>query len=254
MIFQEIRSATVRIKYDDLTFMIDPWLSDVCSEEEKNQALKEKRFISKPVVPLPLSPEQIVSDTDVCIVSHDHADHFSPDHLPKDMRMIFQNEKDEALGKSLGFTNTDCFHEDVMHFGDITVYRTPGRHGDTDEMARKAGPVSGFVFEKENEKTIWIAGDTVYCDIIPEVIRKYHPDIIVVNSCDARGRSGRLIMNTEDVIKTCQCAPDSIVIASHMDTVSHAHLTRAQLRENLNGTPYEHQVLIPEDGEEIVFD
>ncbi len=253
MKFQQIRSASVKVIYDDVTFLIDPWLSDPCPEEVKRQALKERRFITQPIVPLPFPAEEIVQTTDVCIVSHDHADHFSADYLPKDIRMIFQNEKDENLGRCMGFTNTAFFETDVMHFGDVTVYRTPGRHGSTDEMAEKAGPVSGFVFVKENEKTIWIAGDTVYYDEIPQMVQKYRPDVIVVNSCDARGRSGRLIMDTDDVIKTCQCAPDSVIIASHMDTVSHAHLSRKELKENLAGTPYEKQVLIPADGETVSF-
>lgn len=253
MIFQQIRSATIKIQYPNVTFMIDPWLSDPCTNEEKEAALKEKRFITKPIVPLPLPVKDILSDVDVCIVSHDHADHFSTDYLPKDMHMIFQNQKDEALGKSLGFTNTEYFEKDMIQIEDIKIYRTDGRHGDTDELAKKAGPVSGFVFVKEGEKTIWVAGDTVYCDIVEKVIDTYHPDIIIVNACDAHTRSGRLIMNTEDVIKTCKYAPGSIVVASHMDTVSHAHLTRKELQDYLIKTPYEKQVLIPLDGEKISF-
>ncbi len=253
MIFQQIRNACIKIKYHDLVFMIDPWLSDAAEEEEIKQAVQAKQFITKPVVPLPSAVEEIIADTNVFLVSHDHADHFSADYLPKDGRMIFQNEKDAELGKSLGFTNTDWFREDVMTFGEVTVYRTEGRHGDTDALAQKAGPVSGFVFTRPNEKTVWVAGDTVYYDSFPEVIHMHHPDVIIVNACDARTRSGRLIMNTEDVIKTCACAPDSLIIASHMDAVSHAHLSRAQLRKELSASPYAKQVLIPEDGEEIVL-
>jgi hypothetical protein len=58
-------------------------------------------------------------------------------------------------------------------------------------------------------------------------------------------------MNAEDVIKTCACAPDSLVIASHMEAVSHAHLSRKQLRDNLEEDGYTKQVLIPEDGDYI---
>ena len=60
-------------------------------------------------------------------------------------------------------------------------------------------------------------------------------------------------MNAEDVMKTCACAPDSLVIASHMEAVSHAHLSRKQLREALAGSPYAGQVRIPEDGESIAI-
>ena len=58
-------------------------------------------------------------------------------------------------------------------------------------------------------------------------------------------------MNTEDVLKTCACSPAVTVIATHMDTVSHAHLSRAQLHANLEERPGAEQVLIPEDGEWI---
>ena len=57
----------------------------------------------------------------------------------------------------------------------------------------------------------------------------------------------------EDVKRTCDCTPDSIVIASHMDTVTHAHLNREAFRKELAGTQYVRQVLIPEDGERIAI-
>ena len=233
--------------------MIDPWLSDPCTDKEKEEALKERKFITKPLVPLPFSAKDIISNTDICIVSHDHAEHFSADYLPKDMHMIFQNQKDEKLGKSLGFINTEHYEKDMIQIGKITIYRTDGRHGDNELQEKKAGPVSGFVFVKEGEKTIWIAGDTVYCDKVEQAIDKYHPDIIVVNGCDARTRSGRLIMNAEDVIKTCIYAPESLIIISHMDTVSHARLTRDDIRYQLYEAGCGKQVMIPLDGEKISF-
>ena len=83
------------------------------------------------------------------------------------------------------------------------------------------------------------------------MIGRFEPDVIIVNACDARIRAGRLIMDAEDVKKTCDCKPDGTVIASHMDTVSHGHLSRDQLKRELTGTRYAGQVLIPEDGERI---
>ena len=58
-------------------------------------------------------------------------------------------------------------------------------------------------------------------------------------------------MNAEDVKKTCDCKPNSVVIASHMNAVSHAHLSRDQLKKELAGTQYAKQALIPENGERI---
>ena len=83
------------------------------------------------------------------------------------------------------------------------------------------------------------------------MIERFKPDVIVVNACGARWKHGRLIMNAEDVMKTCACAPESLVIASHMETVSHAHLNRKQLRDALEENRCAGHVLIPEDGEFI---
>ena len=91
----------------------------------------------------------------------------------------------------------------------------------------------------------------MYYDGVRAAIERFQPDVIVVNAGDARWKHGRLIMNAEDVMKTCACAPDSLVIASHMEAVSHAHLSRKQLRDALKENGCAGQVLIPEDGEYI---
>ena len=53
------------------------------------------------------------------------------------------------------------------------------------------------------------------------------PDVVVMNSCAAQLKTyGRLIMDDADVESVCRAAPNATVIASHMDTVAHASLTR----------------------------
>ena len=57
--------------------------------------------------------------------------------------------------------------------------------------------------------------------------------------------------NLSDIEKVCQAAPQTIVIASHLDSVNHALLTRKDIiafanERNLSG------IRVPEDGESIV--
>ena len=153
----------------------------------------------------------------------------------------------------LGFTNLRWFQEEAMQIGSVTIYRVEARHGENEMTAARMGQASGFVFVCEGEKTIYAAGDTVYYDGVRAVIDRFKPDIIITNACDARAKNDRLIMNADDVKKTCDCKPDSIVIASHLDAVSHAHLNREQLKKELAGTRYAGQVRIPEDGERIAI-
>jgi len=251
IVFQQIRNATVKLKYSGGTFMIDPWLMDACDPIERERAVAVRRFIPKPICPLPAPAEALAGDVDWFLLTHFHPDHFSADHLPEDAPLVCQNEADAGELARLGFSNVRWFRDEAMRFGYVVVHRVEARHGDNEETAAAMGPGSGYVFVCPGEKTVYVAGDTVYYDGVRAVIERFKPDVIVVNACGARWKHGRLIMNAEDVMMTCACAPESLVIASHMEAVSHAHLNRKQLRDALEENRCAGHVLIPEDGEFI---
>ena len=58
-----------------------------------------------------------------------------------------------------------------------------------------------------------------------------------------------LIMDDNDLAKVCAAAPEAVVIASHMDNVPHATLTRRTLSKKLKKKGIRDRVRIPEDGE-----
>jgi hypothetical protein len=60
-------------------------------------------------------------------------------------------------------------------------------------------------------------------------------------------------MGKEDVASVYQAAPQAILIASHMEAVNHALLTRRELRDYLGKQGMATRVLVPEDGESIVL-
>lgn len=249
--FQQIRNATIKLYYPGVTFMIDPWLMNICDSVERDRAVASHSFIPKPICSLPASAEELTSDVDYYLLTHFHPDHFSTDYLPVDATFICQNDADARQLKELGYTNLRWFHEETMQISGVTIYRTDARHGENKDTVMRMGPGSGFVFICGGEKIVYLAGDTVYYDGVRAVINRFQPDVMIVNACDARIKTGRLIMNVDDVKKACDCRPDTSVIASHMDAVSHAHLTREQLRKELADTRYAEQVLIPGDGERI---
>lgn len=87
-------------------------------------------------------------------------------------------------------------------------------------------------------------------DEVAETIAMYHPDVIVTNNCAAMlVDNGRLIMDDNDLEKVCATAPEAVIIASHMDNVPHATLTRKTLDEKLKEKGIRERVRIPEDGE-----
>lgn len=56
-----------------------------------------------------------------------------------------------------------------------------------------------------------------------------------------------------DVYEVYKAAPKATIIASHMESVNHAMLSRKELREFLSEKGMTQRVLVPEDGETCVF-
>ena len=141
-----------------------------------------------------------------------------------------------------------------MHQGaDIRgVDKTGGQHAHDDEMARGLGPVSGVVLRAEGEPTIYIAGDTVWCDEVAEAIASHEPDWIVVNAGGARFIEGGLItMGAEDVAAVASAAPDARIVAVHLEAINHCLETRAELAAALADAGIENRIDIPDDGQTL---
>lgn len=96
-----------------------------------------------------------------------------------------------------------------------------------------------------------LLGDTIWCDETAKAMAALKPDVVVLNACAAQLKTyRRLIMDDADVESVCRAAPNATVIASHMDTVAHASLTRKTLRAALERRGLAGRVLMPDDREE----
>jgi len=227
-----------------MKFVTDPWLS-----------LKGDNLFG-PTVELPISIEEIVSNTDAFILTHKHPDHFSEYGLPKDKPIFVQNTKDEKALKKLGFTYIQILSQEGSRFGDIILFKTKGVHIKPKlfPFSVLIGDVCGVVFKHPTEKTVYFAGDTVWCSDVKNAIDLYRPDIIIVNACAAKLPVGRLNMNQEDVYRVYQAASDSIIIISHMESVSHATVTRNDMRNFLQQKSISSNIHIPNDGDVLSLD
>ncbi|WWV72055.1 hypothetical protein SOV_34440 [Sporomusa ovata DSM 2662] len=117
------------------------------------------------------------------------------------------------------------------------------------------GNASGFVFQAENEPTIYWPEDTIWCEAVMNVIKQIQPKIIITHSCGAVwGDNVPIVMDALQTVKLCQVAADSIVIATHMDSLDHATVTRENLRKYAEANNiFSEKLLIPEDMEEYTF-
>nr|MDJ0757413.1 MBL fold metallo-hydrolase [Ardenticatenaceae bacterium] len=207
-----------------------------------------------PLVDLPLPAAEVVAGVDLVIVSHLHGDHFdqaAQDLLPKNAPLLCSPVDEPALQEK-GFTHLIPVQDHVTWQG-ITVHRTAGRHGTSPKILQMMGQVMGFILQAEGEPTLYWAGDTVWYDEIEAVIARFDPDVIVIHPCGAVWGDGELIvMDAEQAVSVCRAAPLAMVIATHMEALDHATITRDMLRRTAREagiTP--EQLRIPQDGDEV---
>ena len=242
-----IRHATLSLEYSSRKFLIDPMLDDV---EARGPIENSPNPRQNPLVALPLSAPEVVEDVDAVLVTHTHSDHWDATavELIRKNLTLFGQPEDEDKFRQQGFTNVQPIRT-AQTWAGIEIVRTGGQHG-KGEIAKEMAPVSGFVFKADGEPTLYVAGDTIWCEEVRSALRQYKPDVIVVNAGAAQFLQGDPItMTADDVIQVCKAAPKARVIAVHMEAINHCLLSRADLAFQLDAARVEKQVSIPDDGE-----
>ncbi|MNI83376.1 hypothetical protein D3C87_1710720 [compost metagenome] len=108
----------------------------------------------------------------------------------------------------------------------------------------------GVVFSHPNEKTLYLAGDTIWNQYVQDSLQQFQPEVVILNAGDAQVIGlGSIIMGKQDVYEVFRAAPQATLIATHMESVNHAVLTRQELREFSVQKGMTDRLLIPEDGE-----
>lgn len=260
MQLQQIRNATLRLTYGEKTFLLDPWLA---SDEVRFRFIDipgmpfhtpdpVKERLPMPLYPLPEPTEKILTGVDAYVVTHIHPDHvdMSPfgkvgSPLNKKTPVWAQNDVDAEVFRQSGFGEVLLLSENGAKFGGVTLYKTPAKHG----TVVPCGDACGVIFAAEGEKTLYVAGDTVWYDGVAQTLAKYQPDIVVLNACAAETvENGRLIMNDEDVACVAKTLPQAQIVLSHFDNVAHATITRHTMRGLMAGRGIDNY-LLPADGE-----
>lgn len=249
MNIQQIRNATLVVDYAEKKFLIDPFLAEKGAYPPFPNSLRQDQ--NNPLVSLPVSIDDLINEVDAVIVTHLHLDHYdeaAKEALPKNIKMFVQNEEDANAVKNDGFQNVEVLKEDTV-FEDINLIKTKGEHG-RGEILKLAGLVCGVIFKHDTEKTLYIAGDTVWYEGVQEAIDTHTPEVIVVNAGDNQFlEGGSLVMGKDDVYEVYKAAPAAKIITSHMEAVNHWTLSREELKSFLNKKGISANVLVPNDGE-----
>ncbi|MBO7748565.1 MBL fold metallo-hydrolase [Paenibacillus sp. MWE-103] len=246
MKFTLIRHASLWLEYAGSTLLVDPMLGAAGVNPPIANSGDDRR---NPLVGLPGDPARWLSP-DAVLVTHLHPDHWddaAAEGLPKAVP-VFCQPGDQAAFRGRGFGDVTEV-DGGASFRGISIVRTGGRHG-TGEIGRRMGPVSGFVLRAPGEPTVYVAGDTIWCDEVKDALESHRPDVVVVNAGGAEFLTGGPItMDAEGVIAVVRHAPDTEVIAVHMDAINHCRVTRGLLRERLAAEGLAERVAIPLDGD-----
>jgi L-ascorbate metabolism protein UlaG (beta-lactamase superfamily) len=253
MNIQQIRNATLVVKYAGKRFLVDPMLADKGTYPPFPNSPRQDQ--NNPLVSLPVSIENIIKDIDAVIVTHLHYDHWDEaavKALPKDIKLFTQNEEDATEIRNAGFTNIEVLQENTVFEG-IQLVKTKGEHG-RGEILKLAGQVCGIVFKHATEKTLYLAGDTVWYEEVQNVIEANKPEVIVVNAGDNQFfQGGSLVMGKDDVYEVHKAAPEAKIICVHMEAVNHWGLSKEELKSFTKEKEIASNVLVPNDGESYTF-
>lgn len=251
MHIQLVRHATLRVKYKGRILLVDPMLSRA---GELPAVINTPNQRPNPLVELPITVEEALDGVDAILITHTHMDHLDEaaiKQLPKNVPLFCQPPDREKL-QNHQFEQVIVVEDEYVWEG-IQLCRTGGRHG-TGEIGEKMGPVSGFVLQAEGEPTLYMAGDTIWCEEVERALLSHRPDVIVPFAGAAQFLVGDPItMTKDDIVQLAQAAPGSQIFVAHMEVWNHCLLSRGELREYLAINHLSKRVRVPQDGETIEY-
>jgi len=241
-----IRNATLKITYGGQVLLIDPYFAP------RHTLPSFTGRSPNPMTELPRSIDDILQGVELVIVSHLHTDHFdavAKERVPKTLPILCQ-PGDEGRIRDAGFTSVTPLAQSIVWQG-LTITPRQGSHG-VGPVVEKMGPVIGLTLEAVGEPTVYWAGDTVLYPSVVETISEFSPDIIVTHSCGARWDGDLIVMDDKQTLEVSRLAPQATIVATHMEALDHATITRQDLRQTAEAGGLDpSRLLIPADGETL---
>ncbi len=246
-----IGGPTVLLELGGLRLLTDPTFDRAGTPYERLEKLTGPAIRADKMGPI-----------DVVLLSHDQ----HPDNLDTSGRALLgragmvlttPSGAKRLGGKARGLKPGESIDFPRPDGGRIGVTATPARHGPPG-CETYMGEVTGFVLSWSDQprSAIYISGDTVFYDEIPELAEHFSIGIAILHLGDAhvaaRGPH-RLTMNAEEAVQAATVLRPHTVIPVHYEGWAHFQETQAQAQKVFTNSTLRCRVLWLESAIRTVF-
>lgn len=224
-----IGGPTALVEFGGVRLLTDPTFDPAGGEYPSGAATLRK--LTGPA----LMPEAL-DGFDYVLLSHDH--HF--DNLDSEGRaalarakaVFTTNEGAQRLGgNSRGLKAWESVDLETSGGCGLRVVATPARHGPA-RMER--GPVRGFVafFADDPQRSIYVAGDTVWYEGVAEVARRFPVRVAILNLGAARVPEVgpfHLTMTAEEAVEAARAFSRAAIVPLHFEGWAHFSEGRTEI-------------------------
>lgn len=253
----QIRNATIIVEFGETRILVDPMLA----RAGRIPALKyfTRRRRRNPLVDIPEKGRAALEAVTHCLITHCQRGHF--DHLDRaGVKWLRQRQipvfctVDDARfleRRGLQVIALDRSLRQPLLQGFITPI--PCVHG-RGVIGKFMAHGHGYFIEWPGQPSLYVAGDTVLTDDVRRCLAQKRPQVSVVPAGGARfDLGGEVIMDAEQVIEFCRLS-EGRVVANHLEALDHCPVSRDELaRKGLN-SGLDARLIIPGDGETLLFD
>ncbi len=264
MKIHHLRNATFVIESGERHILIDPMLSEKGAMPPFSYF--RARPLKNPTVNLPDNSDEVLEKVTHCLITHsqklgikalqhtDHLDQPGENFLRGKNIPVITLAKDAGILKKGGLnveTELEFWQPKPVLGGEITA--VPAQHGHT-WVHKLMANGAGYFLQLPGEPSIYISGDTVYTRDVERALKELKPDIAVMASGTATLDISKPILMTLDELVTFVKQSPGKVVANHLEALNHCPTTRERLKQELEKNGLLSKVIIPCDGEQMVFE
>ncbi|WP_435103555.1 MBL fold metallo-hydrolase [Arhodomonas sp. AD133] len=258
MKIRQLRNATIIVEFGGNRVLVDPMLAGKQSLPPLRVTGERRR---NPLVELPDRTDAVLATVTHCLITHCQKGHF--DHLDRAAKRWLRetgtpvictpHDASYLAQRGLNVQPLPRGHEQPVPLWGGTIRTVPCTHG-TGLVGRLMEHGVGYLLEMPGEPSLYLSGDTILTPAVRGFVAAHQPGVCVVPAGGARFDVGHeIIMGIDDVIELARLST-GIVIANHLEALSHCPVTREGLAVAAQAAVVASRLYIPDDGESLDLD